>query len=150
MQTKHLFLLLATGCLLVVFGCGGGALDADEAESAIRDQLTRMPLMMGVKVDRLDKVDVLSINGPDEVADDPVLSEKIDATFMAEMEKVGEKKISFVLADLDGTAAFDIANPVKPGYSGKAPLRGQAWFMMTKDKEGRVGAMMLTVPQPEE
>jgi hypothetical protein len=60
--------------------------------------------------------------------------QKSAARYLAKLEKISGVNLYFVLADLDGTASVALANPIKPGAGGDAPIQGMAWFLMTKTR----------------
>lgn len=141
---------LAATCLLLAIGCGASALNSPEAEKAIRSLLQTRPLALGVKLKKLDKLEILSIIGSDEAAKIPTLADKVNVTAMKDLQSTTGTNIYFVSADIDGTVTVDAANVMNTGASGTTKLTGAAWFMITKDNKGQIKALLITMPKAEE
>lgn len=146
-KSAVLFGLLA--CLCMASGCGK-TLTPQEAETAIRSELKNMPLSMGVKMKKLDRLEIINIVNSEEALSTPGLSDVLQVTTMKDLENVSGTKIFFVLVDMEGSAAVGIANALQPGARGTVPIEGNAWFLMTRDKNDHIQAQMITRPTLDE
>lgn len=140
-----IFLALCVAVCLCMAGCGT-SLTPQEAETAIRSELKNMPLTMGVKMKKLDRLEVLKIISSKEASTTPGLSDALDVTGMNAMEEASGTKIFFVLVDMEGTASVDRMNALQFGARGSTTIEGNAWFMLTKDKNNQIKAMRITSP----
>ncbi len=147
---KHLLVLCgAAVCLCMTIGCSP-SLTPQEAETAIRSELKNMPLAMGVKLKKIERLEILNIVNSEEALKTPALSDVLSVTSMEDLESASGTKIFCVLVDMEGTAAVGIANALQPGARGTAPIEGNAWFLLTKDKNNQIQAQMITRPEAEE
>ena len=135
-------------CALFLAGCGKDAMTTQEAEKAIREELTRNPIM-GVKIIKLSKFTINKMYTAKEAVKLKELDFYLKTDGLAAMESASDSKIYVVATTMDAIVELVKLNPFATGASPSYPMEGEAYFMLTRQKGGEISVMAVKRPKIE-
>jgi len=144
------WVLVTVVVLSVAAGCGSVDMSVSEAETAIKDHLMRMPLAIGVRMKQLNAFKVVKLMDLDEAIAASAIKKGVDPEALKMLEEAGKMKVFYVKTEIDGVASVDAANFLQTGAQGDTPIKGAAWFMLSKNENGDVKVSKMTKLEMEQ